>query len=192
MRIGLITTFFYIFIFFSYGQTSKNSHGFGELKLGMTLEGMEKAVDCELLKENNEPFFPFKQIDGRLLTYKLSRYEINQEHTIEDIELVFFDERLYKITIGKYNSQSEFDLTSKYGKPTIEHKEIEKYGELFSYVSKSWTVSSDEQFITCYASSNKHLQLDFVSYSLEMEDLEIGIEVSNLRRANFVRNTKSE
>ncbi len=111
-------------IFFIYSCSNKNDKpvldGFFELRLGMTISEMKDIVDIKLLKDTIDGDLPWdrEMIAQRgIKDFYLKSYTIDESHIIENIDLSFRHDSLYRIGINKFSPFIEDLLTQKYGKP---------------------------------------------------------------------------
>ncbi len=184
--------FFVIFLSLSnivlYSQDFNDIQGFGNLKLGITVDEMREVVDTSLLKDLSY-YGTYETLDGRLSRYLLKRYEVSPNEYIEDLELKFIDNYLYQIDIYKYNSKIEFNLTQIYGQPEVEVKHDDN--EFGASETKQWEMPLGlELMVLCQANTNKDeqsgstlysLSLKFIAASTMVEDLET-IALRNFRK----------
>lgn len=103
--------------------------GFFELKLGMTEEELRGIVDVKLLKETKFEDILWDEEATKskgLKIFHLDYYKIDDGYIIEEIQLSFFQNKLYSIETRNYNSKTEDLLTQKYDKPIQKEKRREE------------------------------------------------------------------
>lgn len=163
--------------------------GIFKLRLGMSVEELKQVVDTTLLKKKKYrspvDFERKLEADGRLQYFNLERYAPAYGYIIENMWLEFLDNKLYDITIFKYNERTESLLTQKYGKPKIkDHKgtniEYKTYAERIAdwdyiknkskweVIEKKWETNSRD--ISCKSSHSFISESPTGSYTLYLID----------------------
>ena len=139
---------------FSFSQEKIN--GFGKLKLGMSVSDLpELAVAIQIRNKNeyyknvygnttnkvfemfpdtNDEYNIVGSLDKRVRSFHIGNMSITDNIFIFDIDLKFFDGKLYEIYVHEgnvpgYKNARKLDelLTTKYGAPKSDSKEEEKY-----------------------------------------------------------------
>lgn len=186
MKKTIIILFITLIAIFSFSQEKIN--GFGRLKLGMSVSDLPELNDLKLIQirnkndyfrkayhsESNEVFEMFPDtneeynivgsLDKRVRSFHIGNIYITDNINIKNVDLKFFDGKLYEIAVNETNSDSNDNakklaelLTAKYGEPKTDIKTEEKhytngYGTdiIKKNITLNQTFNTNSLNISCY------------------------------------------
>ena len=150
MKKTIIILLITLIAIFSFSQEKIN--GFGRLKLGMSVSDLPELNDLKLIQirnkndyfrkayhsESNEVFEMFPDtneeynivgsLDKRVRSFHIGNIYITDNINIKNVDLKFFDGKLYHIQVDNESSKNLDELLiAKYGAPKTDFNEKEKY-----------------------------------------------------------------
>lgn len=161
-----ITITMLLFSSFIFGQTKLiDINGFGILKIDMSIDsiitykcekitsydyyirtrhkGKMSSTFVELIRDTTEKYSSTCSLDKRVRTFHIGQLQVSNNVILNDITLSFFNNKLYKIHIGRCLNE---ELTIKYGKG------IEKltYTETTKGIDYKWNTSNKNSLYCSY------------------------------------------
>jgi hypothetical protein len=145
MKKVLMVTMITLTSFIGFGQ--QKISGFGKLQLGMSVNDIPELTNSIEVKNSNDYIMKVYQntsnkvyevfadttdkyntmgsFDKRVRVFHLGNYNVTENINIKDVDLKFFNNKLYSIHVGDYKIDEL--LTTKYGEPKKDFEEKEKY-----------------------------------------------------------------
>jgi hypothetical protein len=132
---------FLLSLLVGYGQ--QKITGFGKLQLGMSVKDIPElmnpilinsevnyiqkaykntsSISYELVADTLDAYNAYGEFDQRVRCFQIGSYYVTETIKLEDIELKFFDDSLYEITVN--GTDLSDILKTKYGAPKVDEKD---------------------------------------------------------------------
>lgn len=105
---------------------------------------------------------------------------------IENITLTFYQDKLYKIQVGRYNPDLEHLLTSKFGSPNIKEEKSEKPRNKNSLSSRYKYWNTNDKNTICWSWVDFYPDNSIFMYFLIIEDRRVNAIIKDYDAAKNI------